>query len=142
MASMDLDLVRSICAAWGRGDFSSAEWADPEIEFVVPGEGPSFGSWTGLADLAGAMRNLRDTWEHLRIEVEEYRELEDKRVLVLIHFSGRGKTSGLELDQMGVKAALVFNLSAGRVIRLVYYVERELALADLGLAPEADSSAP
>jgi ketosteroid isomerase-like protein len=40
VASANLELVRSIYAAWQRGDYSSVEWADPEIEYVFA-DGPT-----------------------------------------------------------------------------------------------------
>src|SRR2546426_4597217 len=107
MASANLDLVRSIFAAVERGDVSSAEWAHPEIEYVVA-DGPSPGSWTGLAGMAEGFRIWLSAWEDYRVEPEEYRELDDERVLVLLHNRGRGKTSGLDLEQMQAKGAHLF----------------------------------
>jgi hypothetical protein len=60
-------------------------------------------------------------------------------VLVLFHFSARRKTSGLELGQIGTKERACFTSAAPKVKRLVQYLDREHALADLGLAPEAGS---
>jgi ketosteroid isomerase-like protein len=140
MASANLDLVRSIYAAWGRGDFFGVEeWADPKtIEFVIA-DGPSPGRWTGLTSEEAA-RDFLSPWEELRMEAEEYRALDDERVLVFAHGSGRGKTSGVELGQMRPKVATLFHVRDGKVTRLVVYWDRERALADLGLASEAGSS--
>ena len=79
-----------------RGDYSSAEWAYPEIGLVIA-DGPIPGSWTGVAEMAEAWREALSAFEELRGEADEYRALDEERVLVLMHFSGRGKTSGMEV---------------------------------------------
>jgi ketosteroid isomerase-like protein len=135
MGSANVDLVHSIYAAWERGDYSSAEWADPEIEFVMA-DGPTPGSWRGVAAMATAVRDGLSGWRDFHEEAEEYRELDDERVLVLVDWRGRGKTSGLELGQMRAKGAGVVHVRGGKVTRLVTYLDRDRALADLGLAPE------
>ena len=129
--SENLDLVRSIYAAWERGDFSRAEWADPEIEFE------SFGfdamKSTGVAEMAERWREWMRAWDDYRTEADEYRELDSDRVLVLMQHGGRGKASGVGIENMKTEGANVFHLRAGRVTRLVLYWDREHALADLGL---------
>src|SRR2546426_5277990 len=100
MPSPNLNLVRSIYTAWERGDFSSAEWADPEIEFVTL-RGPTPGTWIGVSATADVWRDWLSAWKDWRVQADEYHELDDERVLVLIHQSGRGKVSGLEIGRRG-----------------------------------------
>ena len=132
MSQENLDLVRSLYAAWERGDFSSVEWAHPDIEYVMP-DGPTPGSWTGVAGMAEAWLTFLSVWTDFRTSADEYRELDDERVLVLARFSGRGKTSGVKLEQMHAEGAALFHIRAGKVTRHVVYSNRERALADLGL---------
>jgi ketosteroid isomerase-like protein len=136
VASANLDLVRSLYAAWEHGDYGSAEWAYPDIETVIA-DGPAPASWTGVAGMAEAWRDFLSAWDDFRVEAEEYRELDEERVLVLIRKSGRGKTSGLDVGQMPPRQAHLLHVRDGKVTRQVFYFERERALADLGLAPEA-----
>lgn len=75
MSSVNLDLVRSILAAWQRGDFSSAEWADHNIEFVLA-DGPDHETARGLAGMAEAWRGTLGIWEGYRTEADEVRELD------------------------------------------------------------------
>jgi ketosteroid isomerase-like protein len=128
MSSRNLDLVRSIFSAWERGDFSSAEWADPEIEYLTVG-GPEPGSSTGKD--TEDLRDFLSVWDDYRTEAEEYRELDSGRILVLARSSGRGRTSGLEIAH---PRGNLFYLGGGKVTRAVFYWDREQALADVGPA--------
>jgi ketosteroid isomerase-like protein len=69
MESANLDLARSIYAAWERGDYSSVEWAHPEIEFVISG-GPSPGTWKGLDGMGGGLARLAERVEGFPLRSE------------------------------------------------------------------------
>jgi ketosteroid isomerase-like protein len=129
MPPENLDLVRTITTEWEHGDYSRTDWAHPEIEFVIV-DGPSPGSWTGLAGMAQGWGDFLRAWEHeFRCVVEGYRELDSERVLVLQHFGGRGRASGLEITQIATKGATLFQIGGGKVTRLVIYFDRERAPA-------------
>jgi ketosteroid isomerase-like protein len=139
VASANVDLVRSIYAAWEQGDYSSADWADPQIEFVHA-DGPAPDSWSGPEGLAEGTRAWINVWEGMRARAEEYRDLDGGRVLVLARYSGRAKTSGLDLGRIGTAGAGLFYLRDGKVMRIVQYFDRDRALAELGLVPDDDAS--
>lgn len=73
---------------------------------------------------------MLDAWEEISFEPEEYLELDDERVLVLVRISGRGKMSGV---RVGTKGAGVCHVGAGKITRIVSYWDRDRAFADLGL---------
>ena len=130
--SENLDLVRSVLAEWERADFRSVSWAHPDIEYVVVG-GPEPGKWDGVSEMTASVRDFMSAWENYGIAAEEFRELDDKRVLVLVRLTGKGKVSGLDIAHAGGQGAEVWHLSDAKVTRLHMYWDRDRALADLGL---------
>jgi ketosteroid isomerase-like protein len=84
--------------------------------------------------MAEAWRDFLRAWEECRTQVEEYRQLDGERILVLTHRAGRGKTSGMDIGGMRAKGANLFHLRDGKVIRLVFYWDRERALEAVGLS--------
>jgi ketosteroid isomerase-like protein len=132
--SENVDLVRSIYAAWERGDFGSADWADPEIEFSFA-DGPEPGRWTGSQEMAKRYGEWLEGWKDFRAEPEDLIVVDSTRILVFVHNRGRGRSSGLEMRQRSV--ANLFELRNGSVTRLVVYWDRDHALEDVGLAEQA-----
>ena len=135
--SANLDLVRSISADWERGDYRKTDWAHPQIEFVIA-DVPDLGTSTGVAGMEEGWREFLTAWEGHRIEADEYHELDAQRVLVLGRLVARGKSSGLDVDEMRTQGATLFHIHDSKVTRLVIYFDREHALADLGLTPEGE----
>ncbi len=80
------------------------------------------------------MRDFLSTWEDFRVGADEYLELDDEQILVLVRFSGRGKTSEVEIGHVHTEGANLLQVRSGKVTRLVFYWDRERALADLGLS--------
>ena len=130
--STNLELVRSIYAAWERGDFSSAAWAHRDIEFVIP-EGPDRGTFRGVVPMAQTWGAFLNAWDDYRVEADDYREVDGERVLVLMKHGGRGKTSSMDVDHLRTEGANLFEIRDGKVTRLVIHWDRDRALADLGL---------
>jgi hypothetical protein len=133
MPERNVDLVRSIVADWERGDFGSVGWADAEIEFVIA-DGPEPVSLRGLRATLEYWRERRSSRTGCRLVGDGYRELDERRVLVLVQASsGGGDPSGAEHRRHGGGGVQVFSVRAGKVTRLVTYFDRDQAPADLGL---------
>jgi ketosteroid isomerase-like protein len=132
MSQENMEPIQAIFADWERGDYSSDEWAHPDIEFVVA-DGPTPGSWRGIPAMAKVWREALSAFDEHHTKAEEYRQLDGERLLVLVQFSGRGRASGLELATMPTRGANLFHVLDGKVTRLVLYWDRERALEALGL---------
>ncbi len=126
----NVELVRSIVSRWERGDWSEIGWADDEIEFVIA-DGPDPRSVTGIEQMTRTWRDFLATFSDYSTTGEEFRELGDERVLVLLTARGRGKASGADLAAN--ESATVLDLRGGAVTRLAIYFDRRNALAELGL---------
>ena len=126
--------MRSIYEGWARGDWSSVSWAHPDVEYVMVDE-PGSTAHHGRAAMGEAWRAFLGAWVDYRLEPQEFRTLDQERVLVRVEAHGRGKASGLELSDgtRGRGGANLFYIRDGVVVRLDAYFAWQRAVADLGL---------
>ncbi len=130
--SENLALVRSIYTDWERGDFGSSDWAHPEMLYEYA-DGPSPGRWAGTDGMAEGFRDFLGAWLDWGVVADDYRELAEERVLVSFRLTGRGKASGVDIGKLHTKGATLFEINDGKITRVVQYLDRDHALADLGL---------
>jgi ketosteroid isomerase-like protein len=117
--SANLDLVRSIYAAWGRGDFSHIEWADPGIEYVNPSGAIEPGTRRGVPAFRRAVESVFDGWGTWQMEPEQIEDFGD-HVAVVVRYRARGRGSGAEVE--GRESAL-WTVRHGKVVRYEWFHE-------------------
>lgn len=129
MTDTNLEIVQQGYAAFNRGDF---DWVldhlDPDIEWNEAPEVPGGQMHQGIGAVRAYLRSFPRIWEELRFEPEEVHEAGDT-VVVMVHLSGRGQQSGVEVD---ARLAHVFEMSEGKARRASVYFDREQALAAVG----------
>lgn len=134
MSEENVELIRGLYRRWERGDFATAEFFDPDIEFVRVGSGvaAAAGAWKGIDEMWKASVEWLEAWENMRLEPRRYVDLGD-RVLAIVRQTSRGRRSGVELDQ---ENGQLFTIHQGKVVRWVAYWEASEALEAVGLADE------
>lgn len=79
-------------------------------------------------------------WTDFRVEADEFLQVDGERVLVLAHYRALGEWSGMGFGPPHTDAATLFHIRAGKVFRLVIYLDRRRALAEAGIAREPGSA--
>jgi ketosteroid isomerase-like protein len=131
MAS-NVDIMRTALAAFNDRDGAGFDALLDQHAEIVPVraalEGTTFRGPNAASQYCAA---IEVSWEQLRWEVEEIRDL-GSRVIALGHIQGRGRESGAAIDARG---AWVADLPDGLITRFQTYSDRAKALEDVGLSP-------
>jgi ketosteroid isomerase-like protein len=102
---------------------------DPEIELHSRFAAVS-GIYRGYVGLRRWHLGLIDTWEYIRMEVEDLIDVDNDTIFGLVVLDGRGRVTGVDVHQ---DIAHLHTLRAGKVARIVTYTDRAEALEALGL---------
>ena len=129
MGGSDREIVRQAFEAFSRDDIDAVlELCDPEIVVRDPQRtGTTFRGPDGLRQF---FAEWMENWEEYRSEPVEFTEAGGE-ILVRAHQTGRGKLSGIEVNQ---DLFIVFRMRDGKFLEYRLYTNRDDAVASMGAA--------
>ncbi|MFL5907254.1 MAG: nuclear transport factor 2 family protein [Solirubrobacterales bacterium] len=137
MSDQNVELVRRAATAFATGDINqAAEVLDPEVELYPPVEDPDVDRvYRGREGARTWLENWLEAWEEFEFRVDEVVGA-DERVVVVFSQRGRGKTSGVEIEN---QLAAVGTLRGGKVVRGELYLDIGEAFRKAGIDRPLDS---
>lgn len=137
MSEENVEVIRRLYDAVARRDTQAVlslydpdvEWDGTKSRWSEVMAGPSH--WRGLEGLREFSRNYYEIWEELHDELQETIEA-GEHVVVIVSSRGRGRSSGAEVEFAHLPG--VWTIRDGRIVRVVWYPDRDAALAAAGLS--------
>ncbi len=135
MSRENVETVRRAVEAWNADDLDAflaqldadVEW-HPAIQPGLEGKATTYRGPDGAREIWGQDRG--EAWERLTNRPHEFRDLGDS-VLALGHLELTARTTGIEFSQ---EVGEVFDLRAGRIVRIRDFLTHAEALAAVGLS--------
>ena len=131
MSQENVELVRRLNDVFNEHSFvENADLLDQDMVWDMSRVGlPDATSFTGHLGVLGFLNTLAESFASEHIDAEDIVDSGDQ-VLVMVRLFGRGRTSGIDVDQ---RFAMVWTLRDGRAIRMDMYLTRDEGLKAVGL---------
>jgi ketosteroid isomerase-like protein len=131
MSEENVEKARQFIAAYNRRDFDAAiKDFDPGIEWVMPEQQQS-DSGRGPGAAIRFFEEIDETMEELTLKPQEFIDAGD-RVATRLRHRGRGKRSGVEIDEELYHQVATFQ--NGKIVRMEYFADWNEALEAAGLS--------
>jgi ketosteroid isomerase-like protein len=135
MPSRNVEIVKRIYDAQARGDTAELlDLTDPEIRLYPRPSHPEAGVYRGHTGMLRILGEDEAIFDSIRYEPHEFVEV-GNHVIVLLRQTGRGRTSGIEVNEHIVT---VWRLAGGRAVESRTYTTEREALDALGLTQRPD----
>ena len=133
MSQANVEIVRAVFDASFRGDMESVlRRVDPEIVIRQRPEMPDAMTRHGHAGVMDAIAVWPEQWDEFRLEIVQIVDV-DERVVVRTHQRGRGKGSGVDVDD---QIWFVFGFRSGKVAEWQMFGAEREALEAVGLSEQ------
>ena len=134
MSQENVEILRGGFDAFARGDIDSVlDRLDPDVDWSA-----AIAPMLGVETVHGreAMRrfltrDLFDGFDQFRAEPLSIEDLGGEYVLVMVRYTGRGQSSGIEMD---MTSASLYRLRDGKTVTMRDYPTRAEALEAVGLS--------
>jgi ketosteroid isomerase-like protein len=125
MSERNVAVVRAIYDAWSAGR-SASVFIDPDVEYVNPPDAVEPGVRIGRR----AFAEIRSSYDHVRVEPQQYIDAAGDDVVVIARITGRGRASGLDIDS---RQGYIWTIHDGKAVRFRWFNRPDEALTAAGL---------